>query len=196
MIESETRTAAEPTRKKNRAVTERRAIPRNEPVRFGQSFASSEGFKALFAEGIALVEEAAAYLDGPGREEAKALTRMPALAYANESMRLTTRLMQLASWLLIQRAVIEGEMTQSQATQQFAKVKLGEKDRGFDAGSLEGLPLQLQDLSARSLRLQQRVMHIDTLLNTRPARAAEPVAPLTNGVAAQWSMLSDAFGVR
>ena len=104
--------------------------------------------------------------------------------------------LQLASWLLIQRAVIEGEMTQSQATQQFAKVKLGEKDRGFDAGSLEGLPLPLQDLSARSLRLQQRVMHIDALLNTRPARNAEPVAPPTNGVAAQWSMLSDAFSAR
>jgi regulator of CtrA degradation len=185
MIESEIRNAADPARTKSRAANERRAIPRNEPVRFGQSFASSEG-----------VEEAAAYLDGPGREEAKTLTRMPALAYANESMRLTTRLMQLASWLLIQRAVIEGEMTQPQATQQFAKVKLGEKDRGFDAGSLEGLPIQLQDLSARSLRLQKRVMHIDTLLNTRPARMAEPVTPPTNGVAAQWSMLSDAFGAR
>lgn len=198
MIESDARTAAEPARK-SRVATERRAIPRNEPVRFGQSFASSDGFKTLFAEGIALVEEAAAYLDGPGREEAKSLTRMPALAYANESMRLTTRLMQLASWLLIQRAVIEGEMTQSQATQQFAKVKLGEKDRSLDLGSLEGLPERLQDLSSRSLRLQQRIMHIDTLLNTRPTatrQQPEPAPVPSNAVAQQWSMLSNAFGAR
>jgi len=195
MIEFDARPAAEPVRQKRMPV-ERRAIPRNEPVRFGQSFASSEGFKALFAEGIALVEEAAAYLDGPGREEAKALTRMPALAYANESMRLTTRLMQLASWLLIQRAVIEGEMTPSQATQQFAKVKLGEKDRSFDPAALETLPERLHDLCGRSLRLQQRIMHIDALLNAKPARPAEPIGAPANAVAAQWSMLSDAFAVR
>ena len=195
MIEFDARPASEPARKP-RVAADRRAIPRNEPVRFGQSFASSDGFKTLFAEGIALVEEAAAYLDGPGREEAKALTRMPALAYANESMRLTTRLMQLASWLLIQRAVIEGEMTPSQATQQFAKVKLGEKDRSLDFGALDGLPERLHDLSARSMRLQQRIMHIDSLLNAKAARPAEPALAPANAVAAQWSMLSDAFGAR
>ena len=36
---------------------------------------------------------------------------MTALSYASESMRLTTRLMQLASWLLLQRAVAEGELS-------------------------------------------------------------------------------------
>ena len=58
------------------------------------------------------------------REEAKALTRMPALAYANESMRLTTRLMQIASWLLLQRAVNEGELTQEQAKEEPKTVEL------------------------------------------------------------------------
>ena len=70
---------------------------------------------------MTLVEEAAAYLDGPGRTEAKALPRMEALAYASESMRLTTRLMQLASWLLLQRAVNEGEMSQTQAATEKAQ---------------------------------------------------------------------------
>ena len=76
-------------------------------------------FKALFKEGMTLVEDAAAYLDGPGRKEAKLLTRGDALAYASESMRLTTRLMQLASWLLLQRAVNEGELTFDQARTEF-----------------------------------------------------------------------------
>lgn len=52
-----------------------------------------------------LVEETAAYLDGVGCVEAKALDRAVNLTYATESMRLTTRLMQLASWLLLHRAV-------------------------------------------------------------------------------------------
>jgi regulator of CtrA degradation len=80
-------------------------------VSFGERLASSQAFTALFREGMALVEETASYLDGEGRTEAKALQRHAALSYATESMRLTTRLMQLASWLLLHRAVNEGEMS-------------------------------------------------------------------------------------
>jgi regulator of CtrA degradation len=61
-------------------------------VSFAQKLATSDAFKALFKEGMGLVESSAAYLDGPGRLEAKALPRIEALAYASESMRLTTRL--------------------------------------------------------------------------------------------------------
>src|ERR1700694_2332251 len=69
----------------------------NEAVSFGERLASSQAFADLFRDGLALVEETAAYLDGPGRQESKKLERNGALAYATESMRLTTRLMQLAS---------------------------------------------------------------------------------------------------
>src|SRR5665213_830998 len=75
-----------------------------------QDFASSELFDRTFQEGMDLVEETAAYLDGAGRQDSKMLSRSAALAYAGESMRLTTRLMQVASWLLVQRAVREGDM--------------------------------------------------------------------------------------
>ena len=82
-----------------------------ETVAFGQKLAASQAFSVLFREGMALVEETAAYLDGAGRQDAKKLDRSAALTYATESMRLTTRLMQLASWLLLHRAVNEGEMS-------------------------------------------------------------------------------------
>ena len=75
-----------------------------EPVRFGEKLASSQAFSGLFREGMTLVEQTAAYLDGPGRNESKLLDRGAALAYATESMRLTTRLMQLASWLLLHQS--------------------------------------------------------------------------------------------
>src|SRR5215472_9758849 len=80
-----------------------------------KDFAASELFDRTFQEGMALVEETAAYLDGAGRHESKQLSRRAALAYASESMRLTTRLMQLASWLLVQRAVREGQMAPEEA---------------------------------------------------------------------------------
>ena len=41
-------------------------------VSFGAEFARSEQFKTVFREGMALVEAAAAYLDGEGRKEARA----------------------------------------------------------------------------------------------------------------------------
>ena len=84
-------------------------------VSFSERLASSQAFATLFRDGMALVEETATYLDGSGRTESKRLERSAALVYATESMRLTTRLMQLASWLLLHRAVKEGEMTLAQA---------------------------------------------------------------------------------
>src|SRR5271169_2679348 len=95
-----------------------------QPVSFGARLAASQSFSGLFRDGMKLVEETASYLDGPGRKESKRLDRSAALCYATESMRLTTRLMQLASWLLLHRAVNEGEMSLAQANKEKTKVKL------------------------------------------------------------------------
>ena len=109
-------------------------------VPFIHRLASSAAFKDLFREGMALVEEAAAYLDGPGREESRALARPAAVAYSTESMRLTTRLMQVASWLLLQRAVNEGELTSSQAQAERVRVKLSREEYGCAPELFEQLP--------------------------------------------------------
>ena len=81
-------------------------------VLFGQRPAALDQFDRLFRQGMELVERAAAYLDGEGRREAKRLKGAAALSYATESMRLTTRLLDLASWLLIRRSLNEGEITE------------------------------------------------------------------------------------
>src|SRR6478609_9233665 len=118
-------------------------------VAFGEKLAASGTFSQFFREGMGLVEETAAYLDGPGRQDAKKLDRAAALAYATESMRLTTRLMQLASWLLLHRAVNEGEMSLAQANKEKRKVKLAAGEP-IDQNAINGLPEQLRDLLARS----------------------------------------------
>ena len=114
----------------------------NEAVSFGERLASSHAFGDLFRDGMALVEETAAYLDGPGRQESKRLERSGALAYATESMRLTTRLMQLASWLLLHRAVKEGEMSLAQANKEKAKVKLATAEQN-DEHNIKLVPERL-----------------------------------------------------
>src|SRR6476659_4953061 len=116
------------------------------PVLFSEKLANSQAFAGMFKEGMALVEETASYLDGPGRQESKKLERSAALAYATESMRLTTRLMQLASWLLLHRAVKEGEMTLIQANKEKSKVKLAAGEPG-DPDTIKLLPERLRSLS-------------------------------------------------
>src|ERR1700682_1968540 len=121
------------------------SVNQAEPVSFGERLANSQVFADLFRDGMALVEETASYLDGPGRKESKKLERMAALAYATESMRLTTRLMQLASWLLLHRAVKEGEMSLAQANKEKTKVKLSVPDSA-DEETLQALPERLREL--------------------------------------------------
>jgi regulator of CtrA degradation len=158
-------------------------------VSFGAEFARSEQFKAVFREGMALVEAAAAYLDGDGRKEARELQPPHSLAYATESMRLTTRLMQLASWLLIRRAVTEGELTPEQAVEEQRKIKLPVED-SRPARDLEGLPERLRTLIEESVTLQEHVVRLDQMMDFKqpePEGAHHPVG-------AQFSRLRAAFG--
>jgi regulator of CtrA degradation len=157
------------------------------PVSFGERLAGSQAFSILFREGMALVEETASYLDGPGRRESKLLPRSAALAYATESMRLTTRLMQLASWLLLHRAVNEGEMSLAQANKEKAKVKLSTGDSG-DADTIALLPETLRELIDRSLRLHARVRRLDTTIHS-----AAPADTKSNPVERQVDLLRAAF---
>jgi regulator of CtrA degradation len=151
-------------------------------VLLSERLTNSAAFGALFREGMDLVEETAAYLDGAGRTEAKELERAVSLTYATESMRLTTRLMQLASWLLLHRAVKEGEMSLAQANREKTKVKLSAADPAA-RDVIEKLPATLQELITRSMTLQAKVRRLDTTMHTPPSEQASignPLVPQLN----------------
>ena len=135
-----------------------------QPVSFGARLASSQSFAALFRDGMKLVEETASYLDGPGRKDSKRLERGAALTYATESMRLTTRLMQLASWLLLHRAVNEGEMSLAQANKEKTKVKLAPGEP-VDEDAVKALPKPLQVLIDRARKLHDDVRRLDATIH-------------------------------
>ncbi|MGE3142499.1 MAG: DUF1465 family protein [Hyphomonadaceae bacterium] len=165
------------------------AAPRTPDARRILDFAKSELFDRTFKEGMALVEETATYLDGPGRAASKRLPRLPALAYAGESMRLTTRLMQVASWLLVQRAVRDGEMSLADAASD--KYRLSSRDSG-DASALAGaedLPEALTALAKKGAAIYERVRRLDQDMYA-PSPAGE------NAVDAQRARLEAAFGGR
>lgn len=150
-------------------------------------FAKSELFERTFLEGMDLVEETAAYLDGAGRQDSKLLSRNGALAYASESMRLTTRLMQVASWLLVQRAVREGDMSADAACDD--RYRLGAEAVCLAEPTQEILPSGLSQLLDRAGKLYERVRHLD-----RRMYVEGQVEEAPNPVLSQFDRLQAAFG--
>jgi len=161
-------------------------------VNLAEKFAHSDKFKKLFQDGMSLVEESAAYLDGEGRNNAKGLPRASAMLYGSESMRLTTRLMQLASWLLLQRAVNEGEMSRDQILEEKKKIRLEETNDSSANPAWHDLPVEFIELVTRSLALQNRVITLDAELYGHSTPMEE--VQHTNAVSQQIDLLSTAFG--
>ena len=160
-------------------------------IDFLAKFTDSEQFEKTFKEGMGLVEETADYLDGEGRIDARVLDRVGAIAYATESMRLTTRLMQMASWLLLQRAIATGEMNPDEALKEKHRINLSEIGRGHDLKGGEQTPDGLKSLVERSLRLLERIKTLDSMLNRKAMNNDEPEN--ASSVGAQLNMLQRAF---
>ncbi len=159
---------------------------------FYSAFQGSDQFEKVFKEGMGLVEETANYLDGQGRVDARALDRPGAIAYATESMRLTTRLMQLASWLLLQRAIVAGELQDDEQAREKSRVNLAEIGAGNPVPGSEAMPDGLRELVSRSLRLHERIVVLDSMI----VKAQVPAPANENPVANQINRLARAFATR
>ena len=113
-------------------------------------------------------------------------------------MRLTTRLMQLASWLLLHRAVKEGEMSLAQANKEKSKVKLAAADT-HDPNNMELLPADLRELIERSHKLQGKVRRLDSTIHNRVAvdqpvggqSGRAPARPVESGVRRRKHLAAD-----
>jgi regulator of CtrA degradation len=157
-------------------------------ARRAMDFAKSELFERTFKEGMGLVEETAAYLDGPGRAASKRLSRAAALAYAGESMRLTTRLMQVASWLLVQRAVRDGEIPLTEAASEKYRLISRESPASPPFAGADDLPEALKTLMARGSAIYERVRRLDdTMYDAANGEAGNPISD-------QMAKLQAAFG--
>lgn len=138
---------------------------------------------------MALVEDTANYLDGEGREASKALGRDAALAYAGASMRLTTQLMQIASWLLVLRAVREGEMKVLEAGERKYRID-GDQEPDSDLRA-DGLPEKLILLIDNARQLFARIHRLDGDLF-----GEDVVGSTESDAAGQQRALLKAFGHR
>jgi len=159
-------------------------------------FASND-FDKLYDEGMHLIEETAAYLDGDGRKESRNLNREAALIYARESMRLTTKLMQLASWLLLQKAVSEGEITSKGAREEKLKIRLSTNPLERGGPGWDDVPTKLIGFIAKGDRLYERISQFDKLDRStidEISLEAENSSKATGGISDQLSRIQSAFG--
>lgn len=119
-------------------------------------------FRGTYDEAFQLLIEARDYLTYREPTERAALSLDQRLAANREAMRLTSRLTQVMAWLMVRRAVQEGEISFDEALQ---------SDRRLDGQRVcliqiedddaAPLPRGLRDLLGRSYHLYTRVERLD-----------------------------------
>lgn len=152
-----------------------------------EAFTGGKLFDTVFTRGMALVEETASYLDGPGRDQSKTLPREASLTYSAWSMELTTRLMQAASWLVMQKAVRDGEMRREDANSRKYRIRRDEPPLDPVAQTGKGLPPRFLDLVGRAEALYEQICRLDEALYR-----ATSAKPQTNPVSDQLAQLQKA----
>lgn len=118
-------------------------------------------FGRTYDETMNLMVEAKNYLAYVEEKERRRVEVFTGLRMSCEAMRVTSRLTQVMAWLMMQRAVHEGEID--------AKTALAEENRlsGTDVcldqshSADEGLPNGLRSLLTRSLSLYQRIARLE-----------------------------------
>lgn len=120
-------------------------------------------FDRTYAETVELIEEARDYFLERQRQGAAEPRPAVQLVASCEAMRLTARLTQILAWLLVQRAVLAGEISASEALTE--QRRLGGRSVCAVEGPWQelGLPERLQSLLGRSLALYKRVARLDDL---------------------------------
>ena len=113
---------------------------------------------SLYTEAMLLADEARSYFDEAGRLEREALDPLIRVGFSCESLKVTTRLMHVIAWLLTQRAVHAGELTEAQALE--PSRRLGEGPI-TEQGLLDTLPPQARALVISSIDLYRRVARLD-----------------------------------
>ena len=120
-------------------------------------------FGKTYSEAMSLLVEARNYLAYREPVDRARLLPLERLRLCRETMRVTARLTQIMAWLIAQRAVHAGEMSQAAA--------LGEHDAlaevtvcmGGAETESDDMPRPLADLLGRSRRLYVRVARLDEL---------------------------------
>jgi len=134
--------------------------------------ASATFFNGTYDETMALLIEARNYIAYHEAGDHRHLPPHVRLQISYESMRVTSRLTQVMAWLLAQKAVHAGEITQEIAASDEFALSGGEICSDPSGPENEELPSGLRSLLERSHRLYMRAHRLDEQFRERVAELA------------------------
>ncbi len=147
--------------------------------------ASAHPSARLYDEALALLLDARSYLAGAGVAQRDALPIGDQLAFARESLRMTSRLSQAMAWVMSRRAVLAGEITviEGRGTEhRLGNYRVCVAD---DHGQLAGLPADFCALWGRSFELFRRIARLEDLARRSVIRRPIPPGRTLRQVARQ-----------
>lgn len=118
-------------------------------------------YHGTYDETIDLMIEARnymSYVDNRSREQTDAIA---SLRLSCEAMRVTSRLTQVMAWLMMQRAVQEGEITANEAISEPNRLSGVAVCLDVSFANDDSLPRGLKSLLSRSHRLYLRIVHLE-----------------------------------
>jgi regulator of CtrA degradation len=113
---------------------------------------------SLYVEAMVLADEARAYFDSAGRDDRLSLDPKVRIGFACESLKVTTRLMQIVAWLMTRRAIAAGELPAQAGSS--PERRLGDAPES-DEAVLPLLPESALALIRSSQELYDRIRRID-----------------------------------
>jgi len=127
-------------------------------------FAETAFFDRTWDEALALSSAARGYAQYRVSRKPAGAGTLEGLTVCCELMRVTARLTQVMAWLLVQRAVLTGEMTAEEAAA--AANRLERHDACYDhtGEAAPEIPPRLRELLQDSRSLYQRVARLDEMV--------------------------------
>ncbi len=129
---------------------------------------------SLYVEAMVLADEARSFFDHRAEEHRGMLGQLDRVEFACESLKVTTRLMHVIAWLLTQRAILNGELTESVRSED--RFRLGEAAQTL-AEIAERFSFDMMTLILSSEDLYERVSRLERQLVGRASGV--PVLPLS-----------------
>ncbi len=113
--------------------------------------------EALYTEALVLADEVRAVFAAGVREPLTGEDAYVRLALSTEGLKTTTRMMHVLAWLLNQRALFAGELSENQVRMHGALPP----DRAADESQLALLEPETRELIADTERLHRRIARLD-----------------------------------
>lgn len=128
---------------------------------------------SLYLESMVMADEARSYFDGASVGEDVMSNPLQRVAFACESLKVTTRLMHVIAWLLSQRAWQRGEIADVDLSEE--KYRLGRATE-TDPAISEAFPFAARSLIEASQELYGRVARLQDRMDAMLSTTAQPDA--------------------